>query len=113
MAIRRRNVTFSQERKNRHAEIRKQVEADKPRANRQAKQIRSQMEAVFDAMQVLKAEREKRGISLGELSRITGIDRANLSRLENDINANPTLETLVRIAQAIGGRIELVFHDAA
>ncbi len=37
----------------------------------------------------------------------------NLSRLENDINANPTMETLARIAQAIGGTIEVRFREVA
>ncbi|MCC6682061.1 MAG: helix-turn-helix transcriptional regulator [Phycisphaeraceae bacterium] len=71
------------------------------------------MEAAFAAMRMLKAEREKRHISLTELAQRTGIDKANLSRMENNINANPTLETLQRIARAIGGTIEFKFNPAA
>ena len=57
--------------------------------------------------------RRTNGIRLSDLAERAGIDKANLSRLENDINANPTLETLVRIARAIGGELEFGFRGAA
>ena len=97
----------------RHRQIRERVERDKPRLNREALAVKAQMEATFAAMQTLKAERQKRGISLRRLAERTGIDKSNLSKLENDINANPTLETLVRIARAIGGTLEFHFRGAA
>jgi len=111
--IRRRTVQLTEEQKRRHAEIRRQVEQDKPRLSREALAVKAQMEAAFKAMQMLKREREQRGISLGDLAERSGIDKGNLSRLENDINANPTLETLVRIARAIGGELEFSFRGAA
>lgn len=111
--IRRRNVKLTDEQKKRHALIREQVERDKPRLNREALAAKAQMQAAFAAMRMLKAEREKRGISLGKLAELSGIDKANLSRMENNINANPTLETLVRIARALGGTIEFHFRGAA
>ena len=101
------------EERERHRQIREQVERDKPRLNREALAAKAQMDAAFAAMQMLKAEREKRGISLGKLAELSGIDKANLSRMENNINANPTLETLVRIARALGGTIEFKFRGAA
>lgn len=111
--IRRRTVTLTDEQKARHAEIRRQIEADRPRGDREALLVKAQMEAAYAAMQMLKAEREKRGITLTELAERTGIDKGNLSRMENNINANPTLETLTRIAKAIGGTIEFKFNPAA
>lgn len=104
---------FTPEERERHRQIREQVEKDKPRLSREALAVKAQMEAAFKAMQMLKHERESRGISLGELAERAGIDKANLSRLENDLNANPTLETLVRIARAIGGELEFGFRGAA
>ena len=58
-------------------------------------------------------KRAVRSISLTDLAERTGIDKGNLSRMENSMNANPTLETLQRIARAIGGSIEFTFNPAA
>ena len=44
----------------------------------------------------------KRGLSLADMSRRSGIDRARLSRLDSDTRANPILETLDRMARALG-----------
>lgn len=46
--------------------------------------------------------REARGMSLDDVSRSSGIFKANLSRIENGWNRNPTRDTLERIAGAIG-----------
>lgn len=101
------------EERERHRLIREQVERDKPRLNHEALAVKEQIEAAHAAMRILKAEREKLAMSLGKLADLTGIDKANLSRMENNINANPTLETLVRIARALGGTIEVTFRGAA
>jgi ribosome-binding protein aMBF1 (putative translation factor) len=53
----------------------------------------------------LKAERERAGLSLADLSAKTGLDRAAISRLENGVRGNPTIGTLGRYASALGLRI--------
>ncbi|HEX4132136.1 MAG TPA: helix-turn-helix transcriptional regulator [Pirellulales bacterium] len=53
----------------------------------------------------LKAEREAKGISLADLAKLTGMDRSALSKLETGQRPNPTVETLVRYADALGRRI--------
>ena len=63
-------------------------------------------------MQALKARREEQGVSLAELHRISGIDRARLSRLESDPSANPTIETLDRIAHALGAKLRISVVDS-
>jgi DNA-binding Xre family transcriptional regulator len=63
--------------------------------------------ALLEAMQHLKAQRRRRGVSLAELARRTGIDKAALSRLENGQQKNPTLATLTRYAAALGKQVEL------
>ncbi|MCC6681155.1 MAG: helix-turn-helix transcriptional regulator [Phycisphaeraceae bacterium] len=83
------------------------VKTNKPRLTREALTAKAQMEAAFDAMQLLKAERERCGISLGQLAKRCGIDKSRLSKLENDINANPTFATLQRIAEAIGVKLTI------
>src|SRR6476620_5484310 len=55
----------------------------------------------------LKQAREQAGLSLADVSRRCGIDKAALSRLENGQNANPTLDTLWRYAAAVGKRLLL------
>ena len=69
--------------------------------------IRARQERLIDALRVLKAEREAQSVSLSELQRRTGISKSALSRLENDPNPNPTMSTLLRIAEALGREITI------
>jgi hypothetical protein len=55
----------------------------------------------------LKTIREQLSISLTELACRTGMTVGNLSRLDNMLGPNPTIETLRRYAHAIGHRIEI------
>ena len=64
------------------------------------------------ALQTLKAKRQERGLSLMDVQRLSGIDRARLSRLESDPHANPTIETLDRIAHALGVELRVAIIDA-
>ena len=50
----------------------------------------------------LKVARQTAGLSLAEVAKRSGIDKAALSRLENGHQANPTLFTLLRYADALG-----------
>jgi transcriptional regulator with XRE-family HTH domain len=60
----------------------------------------------------LRAEREQHGLSLSEVSELCGIEKGALSRLENGLNANPTLDTLRRWAQALGKAVSLRLADS-
>ncbi len=53
----------------------------------------------------LKAAREEMGLSLSDLTERTGMDRSALSKLETGQRANPTIETLVRYADAVGKKL--------
>ena len=48
-----------------------------------------------------KVARLREGLSLGEIAERTGIDRGNLSKLENNVE-NVELNTLARLADALG-----------
>jgi DNA-binding Xre family transcriptional regulator len=63
-------------------------------------------------VQQLKAAREAKGLSLADLTAITGMDRSALSKLETGQRANPTVETLVRYAEAVGKCLVLSLADA-
>jgi DNA-binding XRE family transcriptional regulator len=65
-----------------------------------------------DLLGQLKAAREAQGLSLADLTRLTGMDRSALSKLEAGQRPNPTLETLVRYADAVGKRLVVSLADA-
>ncbi len=50
---------------------------------------------------ILKEEREKRGLSLKVLARKAGIARQTISYVEKEVQS-PSLDTLLRIASALG-----------
>ena len=68
-----------------------------------------QLEKLFTQ---LKAAREAKGLSLADLTELTGMDRSALSKLETGHRANPTVETLVRYAEAVGKRLIVSLADA-
>ena len=53
----------------------------------------------------LKKHRERQGLSLTDVASRSGMDRAAISRLENGVYLNPTVDTLYRYAQAVGADI--------
>ncbi len=55
----------------------------------------------------LLAARRARGLTQPDLSALTGIQQAEISRIENGVG-NPTAATLLRLADALGQRIALV-----
>ncbi len=57
------------------------------------------------AVLALRKQREQLGLSLADVSQRCGMDRSAISRLENGIHVNPTVDTLYRYASAIGAQI--------
>ena len=62
------------------------------------------------ALQALKREREQSGISISDVAKRSGLDRAVVSRLENGKQDNPTVATLMRYAAAVGKPLPLVLR---
>ena len=61
----------------------------------------SQRAAVaLHVVRLLREEREKRGLSRNELAKRSGLSQSMISLLERDLR-NPTLETLLRITEAL------------
>jgi lambda repressor-like predicted transcriptional regulator len=100
----RRELT-AEERK-RLALARKEVEAAKAAILAEGRNRKKAWEAMRQdaraAIADLKAERERRGLSLADIETRSGLKRSALSRLENDPTANPTMLTLQRYALALG-----------
>jgi DNA-binding XRE family transcriptional regulator len=63
------------------------------------------------ALAELKRAREAAGLSLADVAERSGIDKAALSRLENGVHDNPTVETLARYAAALGKRLTWSLQD--
>jgi len=85
----------------------KQVEEDRPALKAWAKSGFAFDRKLRDLMEALKAARQEQQVSLAELARRTGIAKGNLSSLENDAHANPTLETILRYAEAIDTQVKI------
>jgi len=68
-----------------------------------------QLEAL---LQQLKSAREAKGLSLADVMSLTGMDRSAISKLETGQRLNPTLETLVRYAEAVGKRLVVSVEDS-
>ena len=63
------------------------------------------------ALIALKKAREAAGLSLADVAERSGIDKAALSRLENSVHDNPTVETLMRYAAAVGKKLTWMLQD--
>lgn len=100
----------------RHKYIREQIQEELPdikqRAQRKLAEAMQHGIAMQHTMSVLRAERVKQGLSLSDMKERTGIERSTLSRLENNAEANPTVNTLTRYAAAVGKKMFVVFADA-
>lgn len=59
-------------------------------------------------MRAIVEGREEKELTQKQFAEITGIDQADISRLENG-NANPSLKTLKRLAAGMGKRLKLEF----
>ena len=71
------------------------------------------LDELHELFSQLKAARETQGLSLSDLTEITGMDRSAISKLETGQRVNPTVETLVRYAEAVGKRLIVTLADAA
>lgn len=74
-------------------------------------EFKKEWDALEPEYQIIKAmldTRNEKSITQKQLADITGIPQADISRLENG-NANPSLQTLQRLANGMGMRLKLEF----
>lgn len=67
------------------------------------------LEPEYELVKAIIDARRQKGITQKELAEITGIDQANISRIENG-NYNPTLQILKRIATGLGKELHIEFR---
>lgn len=75
-------------------------------------EFRAEWDALEPEFQIVRAmidAREKKHLSQKELSNLTGISQADISRLENG-SANPSIRTLQRLAAGMGMRVKIEFQ---
>lgn len=74
-------------------------------------EFKKEWDALDPEFQVIRAMidvRQQKQITQKELADITGIDQADISRMENG-NANPSLQTLKRLAAGLGMVVKVEF----
>jgi len=95
-----------------YRKIREQVDAELPELIARHHDRVEALETLESLLPQLKAAREAKGLSLSDVTRLTGMDRSALSRLETGQRDNPTIDTLVRYAEAVGKRLVVTLADA-
>ena len=73
--------------------------------------FREEWEALEPEFQIVRAiieGREETGLTQAQLAQATGINQANISRLENG-TGNPSLQILKRLAAGMGMKLKLEF----
>jgi DNA-binding XRE family transcriptional regulator len=107
MTLRRinRKDRLSPEEAAKYREVREQVTQEIPELLTRHHERLVSLDQLGELVQQLKAAREEKGLSLSDLTRLTGMDRSALSKLETGQRLNPTIETLVRYADAVGKRL--------
>ena len=77
----------------------------------QNEEFRKEYEALepeFAIIQAIIDARQETGLTQRELSERTGIAQCDISKLENG-NANPSIRTLKRLAEAMGKQLKISF----
>lgn len=69
------------------------------------------LEPEFAIVGAIYEARMKKQLSQKQLSELTGIAQADISRMENG-NANPSIKTLQRLAEGLGMKLKLEFVPA-
>jgi DNA-binding XRE family transcriptional regulator len=107
-----RNRRLTPEEAARYKAVREQVAEELPALVARHYERMATLDQLHELLQQLKAAREAKGLSLADMTNLTGMDRSALSKLESGQRANPTVETLVRYAEAVGKRVLVSLTDA-
>ena len=79
----------------------------------EARGILLRHETVKSLIGAVKQARLDKGMSLAEAGERSSIGKANLSRLETDLDPTPTLDTLLRYASAVGVKLHVSVGKSA
>lgn len=107
-----RNRKLTLEEAARYKAVRRQIAEELPDLVARHHERTAALDQIGGLLQQLKAAREQQGLTLTDLTQRTGMDRSALSKLETGQRPNPTVETLVRYAEAVGKRLVVSLKDA-
>lgn len=107
------NKVLTEEERVPHRAIREQIEQEKPKLIARGRRAKARHARLKETVAALKMTREALGLSLADIKASTGIEKSNLSRLENDPHANPTIDTLCRYAEAVGKELVITLVDTS
>ncbi|MGD9631855.1 MAG: helix-turn-helix domain-containing protein [Pirellulales bacterium] len=93
--------------------VRGKIDAELPELVARHHERMASLDQLNELFAQLKAAREAKGLSLADMTELTGMDRSAISKLETGGRPNPTVETLLRYAEAVGKRIMLSLSDAS
>lgn len=83
------------------------MEVNKEEVRKLRHRLETQRAEIAATCSVLKEERQRQGLSLADMESRTGISRGQISRLENLLESNPTIATLIRLADALGQKLTI------
>lgn len=114
MTIRRiqRNRLLTPEEAAKYKKIREQVAEELPELIARHHERMASLDQLDQVLGQLKAAREAKGLSLTDVTELTQMDPSAISKLETGQRPNPTVETLVRYAEAVGKRLVVTLADA-
>ncbi|HWB01138.1 MAG TPA: helix-turn-helix transcriptional regulator [Pirellulales bacterium] len=95
-------VEFNAEQRSRVERAQAAAERDREEIVARGRELKANLDQWQEIFSELKAERVRKGLTLDQLAQSTGISKPALSRLENAANPNPTMSTLLRVAEALG-----------
>ena len=95
-----------------YREIRALVAEELPELRARGKARLKELRELAQVFVELKKARQQQGLSLGDLQRLTGIDRSALSNLERGERVNFTMDTVTRYAAALGKQVLFQLADA-
>lgn len=115
-SAKRKTIRLSAEKQAEIGRVQKLIHGEEKSAlSKAAMQFRKQQRAaeieLTRAAALLRTERHNQGLSLSDVERRTGIGRAAICRLENLVDANPTIATLEKMAAALGKRLVIALED--
>lgn len=113
-----RDMKWTAEDRARHKAIREKFQNEKPSLQQLVESVAADPAMPLGryvelrlALDALKKAREAAGLSLADVAERSGIDKAALSRLENGVHGNPTVDTLMRYAAAVGKKLAWTLQD--
>ena len=95
-----------------YKKIREQVAEELPELIARHHERMASLDQLDQVLGQLKAAREAKGLSLTDVTELTQMDPSAISKLETGQRPNPTVETLVRYAEAVGKRLVVTLADA-